>query len=85
MLSAMKSDLSEELMGKLYKLDDSGHGTVAEWGEDEASQRLAQGEAEALIAKGCTLFDISEPTGKKIDGFDAGATEILAVPRMVGG
>lgn len=75
-------------MGQIYKLDKTGHGLVAEWSkEDKAAQTVAAGEFEALIAKGYTMFDISDGEAGKppVRAFDPDVAEVIAVPRMVGG
>ena len=73
-------------MGRIYRLDRSGHGEVAAWGED-AESRLAGAKAfDELASKGFTLFDITnKEEGRVLRAFDPAATEILAVPRMVAG
>jgi hypothetical protein len=76
----------EDVMGVLYRLDKSGHGEIAKWGDD-AESRAAGAKAFAdLAAKGFSLFDVTNPLeGKKLDSFDPKAAEIIAVPRMVAG
>ena len=73
-------------MGVMFKLDASGHGEVAKWGADAESRAAGTAAFQALADKGFTMFDITDPMeGKKLEAFDPNATEILAVPRMVGG
>ena len=75
----------------MNRLDDRGHGPIARWSEDAASRAEASAEFAKHQALGYTMYDISpavtpgEEIGRKLDAFDAEATEILAVPRIVGG
>lgn len=56
-------------------------------GADAESRAAGQAAFAELDAKGFVLFDISDPTVGKpaLKAFDPEATEIIAVPRMVGG
>jgi hypothetical protein len=80
-------------MHVMNRLDARGHGPIARWSEDAASQTEAGAEFAKHQALGYTMYDISErprltpgeEIGRKLDSFDAEATEILAVPRMVAG
>ncbi len=74
-------------MAKMFKLDKSGHGEVAEWGADAASRAAGAAAFKALSDKGFAMFDISDRLiGKPaMRAFDPEAAEIIAVPRMVGG
>ncbi len=75
------------MAGRLYKLDRSGHGEVAAWGEDAESRATGEAAFKSLTERGFTMFDISEPTVGKptMKAFDPEATEIIAVPRLVAG
>lgn len=73
-------------MGVLYKLDRSGHGEVAKWGDDAASREAGAKAFADLAARGFTMFDVTQPQeGRKLDAFDPHAAEIIATPRMIGG
>lgn len=73
-------------MGVLYKLDRSGHGEVAKWGEDAESRADGARAFSELAERGFTMFDVTNPQeGRKLDAFDPAAREIIATPRMVGG
>ncbi len=73
-------------MGVLYKLDRTGHGEVATWGEDADSRAAGQKAFADLASKHFTMFDVTNPqAGRKLDAFDPDATEVIAVPRMVAG
>lgn len=74
-------------MGIMYKLDKTGHGEVAKWGDDAESREAGQAAFKDLADKGFTMFDTSDPTVGKpaLKAFDPEATEIVAVPRMVAG
>ena len=73
-------------MGKLYKLDHTGHGEVANWGDDAASRHAGTTAFNLLAERGFTMFDVTRPQdGKKIDAFDPEADEIIAVPRLQAG
>jgi hypothetical protein len=77
----------------MNRLDHRGHGPIARWSEDAASRAEAAAEFGRHQAMDYTMYDISarpgltpgEEIGRKLDAFDAEATEILAVPRMVAG
>lgn len=73
-------------MGILYKLDRTGHGEVAKWGEDAESRDAGAKAFAALADAGFTMFDVTDPqAGRRIDAFDPEATEIIATPRMQAG
>ncbi len=74
-------------MGKIFKLDRTGHAPVVEWGDDAASREAGAEAFKSLIARGFTMFDTSDPlVGKPVmRAFDPEATEIIAVPRLVAG
>jgi hypothetical protein len=76
----------------MNRLDARGHGPIAQWSDDAASRSAAASAFAAHQAMGYTMYDISERAltpgevlGRKLEAFDAEATEILAVPRMVAG
>jgi hypothetical protein len=75
------------MAGVLFKLDKSGHGEVAKWGEDAESRAAGDAAFKALADKGFTMFDTSDKlVGKPaMHAFDPEATEIVAVPRLVAG
>lgn len=75
------------MSGKLYKLDKSGHGEVAMWGDDAASWEAGAEAFKSLAERGFTMFDVSDRLiGKPaMRVFDPEATEIIAVPRLVAG
>lgn len=75
------------MAGKLYKLDRSGHGEVATWGDDKESREAGSEAFKSLTERGFTMFDVSDPlVGKPVmKSFDPEATEIIAVPRLVAG
>lgn len=74
-------------MGKIYKLDRSGHGEVASWGDDAESRAAGEAAFKSLVDRGFALFDVSDSQiGKPaLRAFDPEATEIVAVPRLVAG
>ncbi len=73
-------------MGKLFKLDRSGHGEVVTWGEDAQSREAGAEAFKSLTERGFTMFDITDPeNGKKLEAFAPEAAEIIAVPRLVAG
>jgi hypothetical protein len=85
-------------MGKILRLDDRGHGPVAKWdpknkAEVRAAERVFK-QHTALVPNGkgelvplYTMFDVSDPNklGTQLESLDPEATEILAVPQIVGG
>jgi len=75
------------MAGKIYKLDSSGHGEVASWGEDAVSREAGAAAFQALADKGFTMFDVSDPLKGKpaLRTFDPEVAEIIAVPQLVGG
>ena len=74
-------------MGKMFKLDKSGHGEVAAWGEDAESRAAGDAAFKSLRERGFTMFDVSDPlVGKPVmEMFDPEASEIVAVPQLVAG
>jgi hypothetical protein len=74
-------------MGKIYKLDRSGHGEVASWDADAESRAAGAAAFDDLVNRGFTMFDTSDKLASKspLQAFDPDATEIIAVPRMVAG
>lgn len=75
------------MAGRIYKLDSTGHGEVATWGDD-AESRAAGAEAfKSLADRGFTMFDVTDPlVGKPtMKAFDPEAAEIVAVPRLQAG
>ncbi len=73
-------------MGRIYKLDRSGHGEVAAWGDDAQSREAGEVAFKSLVERGFTMFDVSDPQkGEKLEVFKPEATEIIAVPRLVAG
>ncbi len=72
-------------MGKIYKLDSSGHGEVATWSDDVASREAGAEAFRSLADRGFTMFDVTDQPGKKLTAFDPDAAEIIAVPRMQAG
>jgi hypothetical protein len=73
-------------MGKMFKLDRSGHGEVATWGDDVESREAGTKAFASLVERGFTMFDVTNPQeGKKLDQFEPDAAEIIAVPRMQAG
>lgn len=73
-------------MGTIYKLDSSGHGEVAKWGDDAESRAAGDAAFKALAKKHFTMFDVTDPqAGRMLDKFDPEAAEIIAVPQMKGG
>ena len=74
------------MSGVIYRLDRSGHGEVAKWGEDAESRKAGAAVFAELAEKGFTMFDVTDPeAGTKLEAFKPEATEIIAVPRMVAG
>lgn len=74
------------MAGKLYKLDSSGHGEVATWGDDAESQAAGAAAFKELADKGFAMFDVTDPhAGDVLKEFKPEATEIIAVPRLVAG
>jgi hypothetical protein len=74
------------MAGKIYKLDRSGHGEVATWGDDAESRAAGAAAFNDLVKKHYTLFDITNPqSGRKLDAFDPDAEEVIAVSRMQAG
>ncbi len=74
------------MAGKLYKLDSTGHGEVAAWGEDVQSREAGAAAFRDLETRGFTMFDVSDPQrGEKLRAFRPEASEIIAVPRMQAG
>lgn len=71
-------------MGVLYKLDRSGHGEVAKWGDDQESRDAGAKAFEELKARHFTMFDKNTPR-PPLQEFDPEATEIIAVPQLVAG
>ena len=71
-------------MGTIYKLDRTGHGEVATWGDDAASRAVGAAAFADLAAKGFTMFT-GGTEGRKLEAFDPEATEVIAIPRLVGG
>ena len=74
-------------MGKMHKLDATGHGEVAAWGEDAESRAAGDAAFKSLAERGFTMFDVSDPlVGKPaMRAFNPEATDIIAVPRLVAG
>ena len=73
-------------MGKMYKLDRTGHGEVATWGDDAESRAAGATAFKDLVERGFTMFDVTDPhAGNKLNEFKADAEEIIAVPRMQAG
>ena len=73
-------------MGRLYKLDRTGHGEVAAWGDDAESRAAGDAAFKSLTERGFTMFDVTDPqNGEKLEAFKPEATEIIAVPRMQAG
>lgn len=75
------------MAGTLFKLDASGHGQVAEWGDDTESRTAGEVAFKSLASRGFALFDVSDKLiGKPaMRAFDPEATEIIAVPQLVAG
>lgn len=75
-------------MHTLYKMDSTGHGTVAEWNpEDTGAVAKGQAAFAELQSKGFTMFRMEDETKahSRMDTFDPTATKVLAVPRLQGG
>lgn len=73
-------------MGILCKLDRTGHGAVAKWGDDAESRGAAAKAFADLVERGFMMFDVTHPqAGRKLDAFDPAAAEIIATPRMQAG
>jgi hypothetical protein len=73
-------------MGVMYKLDRTGHGEVATWGEDAEDRAAGATAFQSLVDQKFTMFDVTDPhAGRKLDTFDPEAKEIIAVPRMQAG
>ena len=75
------------MAGTLYKLDKTGHGEVATWGDDAQSREAGAEAFKSLADRGFAMFDVSDKLiGKPaLRAFDPEATEIVAVPRLVAG
>jgi hypothetical protein len=75
------------MAGVIYKLDRTGHGEVAKWGEDAESRAAGAAAFADLAAKGYTMFDITNPQEDApiLKAFDPEAREVIAVPQLVGG
>lgn len=73
-------------MGKIWKLDRTGHGEIAKWGEDAESRATGAAAFQDLTERGFTMFDVTNPQeGRKLDAFDPEAKEIIATPQLVAG
>jgi hypothetical protein len=76
---------------ELNRLDHRGHGPIATWGDDEASQKEAADifQMEQLPIKGGPgrkMYDISAgPPGILLEKFAPEAREILSVPQLQAG
>lgn len=75
------------MAGTMFKLDKTGHGEVAKWGDDAESRVAGEAAFKALADKGFTMFDTSDPqVGKPaMRAFDPDATEVIAVPQLIAG
>lgn len=75
------------MSGTIYKLDRTGHGEVAKWGDDAESRAAGAKAFDELVAQHYTMFDITNPQEDApiLKVFDPTAREVLAVPQLVGG
>lgn len=75
-----------QTVGRIYRLDSTGHGTVITWGESPSEIRDARKTFDTLKGQGFSFFRMEDgQKGAPITEFDPKAGEILAVPRMQGG
>lgn len=72
------------MLGTIYKLDRTGHGEVAKWGDDAESRAAGAAVFAELAAKGFTMFE-GGPDGRQLAAFDPEVVETIAVPRLVAG
>jgi hypothetical protein len=74
-------------MHRIYRLDSTGHGVLAEWEPQNKVQVKKAEEVFTDLARNHALVDISAPERPKpaMPAFDPTASEILAIPNLVGG
>ena len=74
-------------MGKLCRLDASGHGAAVEWDERATTREVAERVFREYQRSGYDLFRPGkrDGDGALLKNFDPDAEEIIAVRRMVAG
>ncbi len=74
-------------MSVINRLDGRGHGPVARWSAEHADQVVSAKQVfDKMLEDGYLMTDVSDPKEEVVlKAFDPNATEILAVPRMIGG
>lgn len=74
------------MTGKLSILDRTGHTSVT-WSTDlQETVDAANRTFNEMLAQGYTAFEMHNKTsGEQMTEFDAAATSIVLIPRMVGG